>query len=283
MNRYAFASDLHGRLDRLEKLFEWIRADAPAAVLLGGDLLPGPGAPATAAFDDFVLDYLAPALSELRQAMGARYPRVGAIMGNDDPRAYEDSFRELERLGLWTYLHDRVVQWDGHPVAGYAFVPPTPFRLKDWEKYDVSRYLDPGCLAPTEGARSVEPDYDPRYSTIARDLAALSQRLQPERAIVLFHSPPYRTVLDRAALDSVVVDHVPLDVHVGSIAIRRFIEQVAPAVTLHGHVHESAALTGAWRQQLGRTTLLGAAHAGPELALVVLDPADPSAAERLLL
>ncbi len=45
-----------------------------------------------------------------------------------------------------------------------------------------------------------------------------------------------------------MVDHVPLDVHVGSIAIRRFIEARQPLAALHGHVHESARLTGAWRE-----------------------------------
>jgi hypothetical protein len=215
--------------------------------------------------------------------MGTAYPRVGAIMGNDDPRVHEPGFLELEQLGLWTYLQARVVPWGTEQVAGYAFVPPTPFQLKDWEKYDVSRYVDPGCTPPTEGLRTTTPDHDPRYATIAQDLDALALRLDPANAIVLFHSPPYGTVLDRAALDGMHVDNVPLDLHVGSIAIRRFIEHHGPRITLHGHVHESVALTGQWRQQLGRSTVMGAAHHGPELGLVLFDPDDPASAERLLL
>jgi len=35
-------------------------------------------------------------------------------------------------------------------------VPPTPFLLKDWEKYDVSAYVDPGCVSPEEGYHRVE-------------------------------------------------------------------------------------------------------------------------------
>jgi len=42
-------------------------------------------------------------------------------------------------------------------------------------------------------------------------------------------------------------------------------------VTLHGHVHESARLTGAWQDRIGRTVCLSAAHDGPELALVRFD------------
>jgi len=41
--------------------------------------------------------------------------------------------------------------------------------LKDWERYDISRHVDPGCLSL-------------------------------EEALFLFHAPPYRTSLDQAAL-----------------------------------------------------------------------------------
>ncbi len=101
-------------------------------------------------------------------------------------------------------------------------------------------------------------------------------------AIMLFHTPPYKTVLDRAALDGRMVDYAPLDVHVGSIAIGRFIERRQPRVTLHGHVHESARLTGEWRQQIGQTHAYSAAHDGPELALVRFDPERPAEATREL-
>jgi len=79
------------------------------------------------------------------------------------------------------------------------------------------------------------------------------------------------------------VEHVPLDVHVGSIAVRRFIETRQPCVTMHGHVHESARLTGAWQERFGRTVALSAAHDGPELALVRFDPERPEAARRDLI
>jgi len=48
-----FASDLHGREDRYLKLLAAIRAERPAAVFLGGDLLP---AGAQVPGGDFLLD-----------------------------------------------------------------------------------------------------------------------------------------------------------------------------------------------------------------------------------
>ena len=99
----------------------------------------------------------------------------------------------------------------------------------------------------------------------------------------MFHSPPYQTALDRAALDGRMVDHVPMDVHVGSIAVQRLIEERRPMLTLHGHIHEAPRLTGTWRDQIGRTHAFTAAHDGPELALVRFDLDDLEAATRELL
>jgi uncharacterized protein len=84
-------------------------------------------------------------------------------------------------------------------------------------------------------------------------------------------------------LDGISVDHVPLDPHIGSIAIRRFIEERQPLITLHGHVHESSRLMGEWKQQIGRTWAYSAAHDGDELALVQFDPGSPGAATRELI
>ena len=74
-----------------------------------------------------------------------------------------------------------------------------------------------------------------------------------------------------------------LDVHVGSIAVRRFIEERQPLLTLHGHVHEAARLTGEWKIRIGRTVCINGAHDGPELDLVRFDLESPGAATRSLL
>jgi Icc-related predicted phosphoesterase len=278
----VFVSDLHGSTERYGKLGSVIEAERPRAVFLGGDLRPNRwGAPFSGG--GFVGDFLAPAFRKLRSAMGAGYPRVFLILGNDDDRASESAVFDGEGEGLWSYLHGR---WDGvgsFPVLGYSCVPPTPFQLKDWERYDVSRYTDPGSVSPERGIRTVPVDPDDiRFGTIADDLENLATGHEFERAILLFHSPPYGTSLDRAALDGRTVDHVPVDVHVGSIAIQRFIESRQPLVTLHGHIHEAPRITGTWRTTIGRTHCLTAAHDGPELAVVRFDPDDPGSASREL-
>jgi uncharacterized protein len=275
-----FASDLHGRTRRYKALFRKILEERPRIVFLGGDLLP-PFGNFSSQYDSFLNGFLLPELQELQRNLGADYPRILFIFGNDDPGAQEEPARELEKEGLWIYIHNRWIEIDGHAICGYAYVPPTPFRLKDWERYDVSRYVDPGCIAPSEGVRTVQvPPQVLNYATIQQDLQTLTEGKELTRAILLFHGPPYETNLDRAGLDGKKVDHVPLDVHVGSIAVRRFIERQQPMLTLHGHIHESARITGSWRDRIGGTHLFSAAYDGPELALVRFDPADLDQATR---
>jgi Icc-related predicted phosphoesterase len=287
LRKVLFVSDLHGRTDRYKKLFSAIAEERPHAVFLGGDLLPSglramEGKIPTP--DDFIGDLIAPALVDIKRSLGADYPRVFAIFGNDDLRTLEGDMKALEDDGLLTYIHGRKSTLDSWTVYGYAYVNPTPFHLKDWERYDVSRYVDPGCVSPEEGRYSVEVSHsEKRYSTMKEDLDRLVGDEDLEHAILLFHAPPYDTDLDRAALDGKSVEGVPLDVHIGSIAVQRFVEERQPFITLHGHVHEAPRLTGTWRQQMGRTWMFSAAHDGPELALVSFSLDDPAQASRRLL
>lgn len=285
MPTWFFATDLHGQTRRCEKLFAVITSERPQAVFLGGDLFPHAGLRGGQSnYTDFLDGYLAPMFGRAKLALGRDYPEIFLILGNDDLRSEEKAFRTGTTQNLWHYAHAHKLPLGKFAVYGYACVPPTPFLLKDWECYDVSRYVPPGSVSPEEGRRSVPADESEiKWGTIQRDLQALAGNDLLDLAVFLFHTPPYDTALDRADLDGKIYDHVPLDVHVGSIAVRRFIEQRQPLLTLHGHVHESTRLTGKWKIRLGRTVCINGAHDGPELALVRFDPESPWDATRELL
>jgi uncharacterized protein len=276
-----FVSDLHGKPDRYRKLFDAINIEQPDAIFFGGDLLPH-RMKKVETFDSFTRDFLFPELKKLKDTLGDKAPDVFMILGNDDAGSEEDSFIEESRRGLFHYIHQKKIKWHGFSIFGYSFVPPSPFQLKDWEKYDVSRYVDPGCIAPTEGFRTKEAKEDIEYATIQKDLVALAGTEDLSKAIFLFHSPPYQTHLDRAGLDGKKIDHVPMDLNVGSIAIKRFIEERQPLLTLHGHIHESTRLTGFWKQQIGDTYAFNAAHDGHELSIIKFNPAYLAGSERVI-
>ncbi len=285
MDLCFFVSDLHGHIDRYEKLFEEIYQEKPCIVFLGGDLLPSGLILNRSNFDqdDFIKDYLTESLIKLKNKLGKDYPEIYLILGNDDPRSEEISIIKAENNGVWTYIHNKRVSYKEFDIYGYSFVPPTPFLLKDWEKYDVSRFVDVGCVPPTDGYRSFPvSDHEKKYSTIKDDLEKLTEGKDLSNSIFLFHAPPYQTKLDRAALDGQMVDHTPVDVHVGSIAIKRFIEEKQPFITLHGHIHESSSITGSWKQNIGKTHLFSAAYDKPELAIIKFDIRNPSSVVRIL-
>ncbi len=280
-----FATDLHGQRDRYDKLFSSIIRDRPTAVFLGGDLLPRSGFSAIQSTqDDFLDDYLVPTFTRTHAALGVDYPDIFLILGNDDPRREEERFVAAAADGIWHYIHGRKLFLRDFPIYGLAYVPPTPFLLKDWERYDVSRYVPPGCVSPEEGRRSVPAEWsEVKWATIQKDLALLVGEDPVDRAVFLLHTPPCDTPLDHAGLSGRTDEHVSLDVHVGSVAVRRFIEKRQPLLTLHGHIHEAARLTGEWKIRIGRTVCINGAHDGPELALVRFDLESPEAATRDLL
>src|SRR6185503_2886407 len=101
--------------------------------------------------------------------------------------------------------------------------------------YDVDGWepsMEPKrCLRSTAaGIESTTLQEVKSRGTIAADLARLSGLSDPASTIYVLHSPPFATALDR--LHGGITP-------IGSRAIRAFVEQRRPPLTLHGHVHES--------------------------------------------
>jgi Icc-related predicted phosphoesterase len=263
-----FVSDLHGREEHYEKLFQYIINKKPEAVFMGGDLLPNYH---MVHLPEFINDYLKVSLTALKNELKEDYPNIIAILGNDDPAYTVPLFEGLNNIGLLKYLQNTIVTVSGYQTAGHPYVPPTPFMLKDWEKYDVSRYVPRESVSPEEGIRTVDvPENIRKYSTIASDLNVLSREITDfKKSIFIFHSPPYETNLDKMIGRDITGNKVL--VSTGSIAIKRFIEKYQPLVTLHGHIHESSELSGSWQDTVGETKCYTAAFAGNELSIISFD------------
>jgi Icc-related predicted phosphoesterase len=83
-----------------------------------------------------------------------------------------------------------------------------------------------------------------------------AQVKNPANAIAVIHVPPLGTALDLAPelgpdLNLKMSAGGPRMTHVGSSAVRAWIEETQPLCGLHGHVHESKAA-----ENLGRTLCL---------------------------
>lgn len=277
--RCYFVSDLHGSEYRYSRLFDILHKSPPEALFIGGDLLPN------YTRDKFFLtEFLRTNLKKLKILLGELYPDIFVILGNDDLKSEEENLLFLEKENLLKYINEKKSACGGHDIFGYSYVPPSPFRLKDWEKYDVSRYTDIGCISPEEGFRSYEiHPLKMKFDTIKKDLDEMCPGEDLSNSIFLFHSPPYNTNLDVVSNKIRLVEHVPLDSNVGSIAIKNFIIDRQPLLTLHGHIHESTRNSTKWHDIIGNTYCFNAANDTPELSLITFDTKQLSKAKRLLL
>ena len=160
---------------------------------------------------------------------------------------------------------------DGVPVAGLSWVPITPFALKDWERWEDGAEESPLRLEGwvSRGA-VVEPwkfDAAQRSPTIAEALEELTRHSAPAETLYVLHSPPRRTRCDLIAPGQ----------HVGSRAIRAFLERHQPALSLSGHIHESPRVSASYRDTLGRTVVVNPGQFGTSrLCGVWFDPARPA-------
>lgn len=268
MSEWLFTSDLHGSGELYEQVVGLAAARRPAAVLLGGDLAPhATGAPGVERQRVFLEGFLVEFARRLREAVPG--VELLLLMGNDDWAANHDVLDRHDGT-LWRSMHAKVAQVDGVQVAGLSWVPITPFAIKDWERWEDGDDEAParlhGWLSGSEGVREYRFEPERRSPTIAEALAALAAQSPPRDTLYLLHSPPRDTSCDVISTRQ----------HVGSRAIRAFIEAQQPRLVLSGHIHESPRVSGEWRDRLGATTVVNPGQfGGPRLSGVWFDPHRP--------
>jgi Icc-related predicted phosphoesterase len=264
--RVVFSSDLHASFKHYRALLDTALDERADLVVLGGDLLPddlsGTGLADTQR--GWVEEALRPLVESYRERGGGR---VLANPGNHDTRV---GFEELIATGHVEPLHGRTVDVDGWTFVGYGTTPPTPFIVKDFERLD-----DAGPPREPQPRRSwvsgegtmemVEPlGYFARHRTIREELGALSWG--GGRVVFVSHCPPLDTPLD--------LMYGPT--HIGSRSVLDFILARQPALSLHGHIHESPEMSGSDRTTLGTTLSLNAGQSSRTLHMVSIE-LDPGA------
>ncbi len=274
MTTCYFVSDLHGDKKKYELLAREIARNKPPFVFVGGDILPHirvSEKQKDPSVNPFFNDFLFPLFIGLQKQLGCNYPEIYLIAGNDDYKADLPGFKEGAEKELWKFLNSSKIKFGPYFIYGYSYVPPTPFRIKDWEKYDISNQIEEGNIDPESGYKSTSENND-SSGTIAEDLDTLTYDQSMERAVFLMHSPPYNSALDK----------IPGGKSIGSKAIANFIDTKQPYITLHGHAHETVDLTGNWHVQFKRTHSFSAANSGDDLAIIVFQIDNPAVCERRL-
>ena len=216
------------------------------AVVIGGDIIPHylPGfrrEDILNAQADYLENMFIPAIEMFKAQHRTKFY---FDMGNDD-FIFGRKILQNRQGNLFKLLHMEIHPFtDKVDIAGYMAVPPTPFGRKDWEKPDCKKQLfAPGNLISLKGVVSGKGFLEKTVlelsseDSIESDLKELEKKIR-RPFIFVAHVPPYGTALD------VMYDGV----HVGSFAVREFIEKWSKKRYLigsfHGHIHESSRQTG---------------------------------------
>jgi Icc-related predicted phosphoesterase len=251
--KFLYTSDLHGEIHLYQELLSLAVSSASEILAIGGDLLPS--FPPTKRYEDmvpnqktFIDQFLSPFFE--RMLGTTRVQKIFLIPGNWD-LGYPFLFREATEKIIDLNQKSHQLQ-NGYELIGYPFVPPTPFRPKDYEKMDDREARWPSqkhpsyIRSPDQADRLTPIDpylYLRGRETIKEDLGRLPKPLLPKRAIYVMHSPPLGTRLD------LIQGGKPA----GSRSIKTFIEKNQPLLTLHGHIHEAPELSGAYMDRIGET------------------------------
>ena len=251
--KVLYTSDLHGEIYLYQELLTLAISSFAEIIALGGDLLPS--FPPSKRYEDmvpnqraFVGQFLCPFLKRMTETTSVKH--IFLIPGNWD-LGYSYLFKKPVE-GMIDLNQRSYRMKNGYELIGYPFVPPTPFRPKDYEKMDDPEAAWPPQKNPsyvrssdqTDQLTSVDPyPYLRQRKTIREDLNRLPKPMDQKKAIYIMHSPPFGTRLD----------FIPGGKSAGSRSIKAFIEENQPLLTLHGHLHESPELSGTYCDRIGET------------------------------
>ena len=293
MTKVLYTADLHGNEIQYDKLVSRAIETHADVVIIGGDLAPK-GRPFDSTYVEKQRKFLEERLPKIFEKLRSKSPdtKVFIMMGNDDCASH---LHVLEKhADMYTIIHNnRINLHDNYDIIGYSIVPITPFgSTKDWEKYDMSDISETDAEEYEErkksgynlqGLKSTESDlvdfsFDPTteaIDSIQKDLTDSVFTKNPEKTVYITHSPPHDTCLDQ----------IEGGIHVGSFAVREFIETHQPYLTLHGHIHETVDISGEFTQQIGKTVSAspGNHNIGETLCILEFELEDLSTLQRHML
>lgn len=256
--RILYTSDIHANPHHLYSMLNVADKEAVDVVIVGGDLVPHylPDADQVGVLQAqalYLKNIFIPAIKDFK---ARRHSAIYLDLANDDFVCNRQILKE-GNLELINLLHMHKHRLSDHvDIIGYMIVPPTPFYRKDWEKPDTTAMpFAKGNIVALDGyssvsGRLVETVIDlTSDDTIENDLARLSESID-RPFIFVAHSPPYQTPLD-------VLDN---GLHVGSISIRRFIEDWSRRglliASLHGHIHGAPNRSGTTHTTIENTVCI---------------------------
>jgi len=291
-HKVLYTADIHGNKIQYQKLIDYAIKIAADTVIIGGDI-----APKRRLADNYIKfqqQFFEHELPKLLYPLKEKLPdsNLFLMMSNDDCKANLDVL-EKHSPGLYQLIHGKRINLTKKlDILGYSYVPITPFGIKDWEKFDLSNvpsnlieeyenrkrttYRLDGFKSTRSGWKEFQFSQDmEKKDSIQKDLSNKLFQNKPNKTVYVIHTPPNQTNLDQVLTKN----------HVGSIAVRLFIEDCQPYLTLHGHIHETVDVSGKFKDNIGETLCLSSGNhdSWSKLAVLVFDLYDPKHTDRIIL
>ena len=201
----VYTSDLHGVLGLYRAAGEAAVRTRADALIFGGDLCPGTPSGASRRLPIEQPEFILHRLSRLFGAWKEAHPtlRIFVIPGNDDCQTVLPALKQLETSHLIENLHQETRTLGSYTLMGLSFVPPTPFQLKDFERWDEAPDPDSDsysyrCMMGTPRGFKVISD----FRSYLDSLPSIKQELDrftvkdPENTVAVIHTPPFNTKCD---------------------------------------------------------------------------------------
>jgi Icc-related predicted phosphoesterase len=243
--KLLYVTDLHGCTWKYDRILDIAKTGGADIVINGGDMLPTRGN--LYRQGEFISDFLDSHLSSFNSA-GIYY--LGCP-GNMDLRVFDRLFQETcDKYERAFCLAHRKIEIGGFEFIGMNFIVDCPFPLKDRCRIDMEGFVSPNqlgtaILSTPENWQDIDDwfAYARSLRTIKEELSILESPENFDKAVYVLHNPPPNLGLDKCLNGA----------EAGSQAIYEFLELNQPALSLHGHIHESPELSGKWFDKIGNT------------------------------
>lgn len=169
-------------------------------------------------FNDVLIKDTIEYLSLINERYRQQGVKMYLIPGNDDPSEVVNKINDTAWGNIISF-DEGIVELNDHVLVGFGYSNVTP-----WNTHR-------------------ELSEEEMYTRLSKLMSKLNGG-EYSRTILVVHAPPYGTSIDQAPMltsDFKIVrrgGEVVLT-HVGSVSVRRVIEEYRPLMGLHGHIHES--------------------------------------------
>ncbi|MCB4791961.1 MAG: metallophosphoesterase [Elusimicrobia bacterium] len=255
-------TDLHGNTWKYKKLYQEACKVRPDVLINAGDMFPNDG-------NNLYRqkEYIENQINEHFYAFNKSGMYYLCFPGNDDLMTFDGLFQEVcDRYPYVKNIAQRKVQINGYDFIGMSWVVDYPFLIKDrcrkdTEDREIGFQKGTALHSTVTGLKEIPnwKEYVSTLPTIEEELEKLERPANMKKAIYVTHMPPCNLELDVCINGE----------RVGSEALYFFIRDNQPLLTLHGHIHESPAMTGCWKAQLDSTICIQAGQTDDLVYVVV--------------